>query len=932
MKINYSKFGEIMVDKIFKKIGVKDTNNISNDNIKELADEALTNSQINKEEYDLIESYFSGGANMDDEEKVEGIITTSLLSGDIDKFITDVKQMGLDEKDFISMELFGDKKIGPLVSKATSGNASDIKDLQDYIKSISVSFSEDKPVTEVSVINEKVDNLTAIVEELSNSVKTLMAKELTTDGLDTFTEPVQFSNVRTATDYINQITKEIPNKKDVFLLVNAMKSGVQNSIDYFTDKLSSSVKDIASFQNALATAYSIENFSSKLNNYSRKYNFSQIDGNSSAFKAGAALAESETGLDRDALNAKGSEAGYEGDDLTNFKFGYNSKDKKAENFSDIDSIKVGDIVSEINWQGQFKKGDKLTVKSVKDGKAVVVSSDGKLELEDDISNLTKTENFSQDDIFTVYDIKTKLRKVDSLGKPVEFKKLAEAKKWAEDNGGEVASLLFYVDRIQPKMHKEFSNLASTEVHNMEGENQVIEDLVAEDLAAGIKDGSEDFSAACTLYSKKYGVDFSQKYKKVFSERYKKENFSEDTDEKFNLITEVLGKVVSNIEALRADLDKILNKDDSDSQSVNEEFAVSKYPETLDGDAGRYMMKNRKETEEYIKSGKLKKGDVLYKAGYMYDTPETIQITEVYSGKLKDREGHEGPNVDFVFLNSVDQDELRMPYSNKESIKNTGYMAIEDDANQYFLMKPEFGTMMTKKTEEDIKKHKDRRNFAKGSTENENMSEVPMPTIQTWNNYGYNKKSDDLLEVTVGGKKYEVKGKDKVTKFIDAYWDAKNSANMSEETFVAISTKTGKKVFTGTKKECDDWLLAVYGPENVSSAPYVIKPESSYNKENFAEPTSTEDKSKAWYDGNSTAKTDGSTEDVDARAEELAGTFGYEKGSEEFTDFIAGFKEGVKDASNTSEEPESEPSSENFSQDEIQTRYIALKGMFSSNDF
>jgi putative sterol carrier protein len=432
-------------------------------------------------------------------------------------------------------------------------------------------------------------------------------------------------------------------------------------------------------------------------------NFS-VSGDSPAFKAGQELARTESGLDTDDLDSKAKEAGYEGEDLTNFKFGYNSVDKKADNFS------------------------------------------------------------SRDDIFTVYDTETKLRKVDSKGRPVEFKKVSEAKKWAEDNGGEVASLLFYVDRIQPKMRKEFSNLASTEVHNMESEKQVIEDLVAEDLAAGIKDGSEEFSAACTLYSKKYGVNFCEKYKKVFSERYKKDNFSEDTDEKFNLITEVLEKVVSSIEELRADLDKI---------------------------------------------------------------------------------------------------------------------------------------------------------------------QKPEPTVST---------DPTTTEEPTDDK------------------------NMSSEKYVVVNTKTGKKVFTGTLKECDDWRLAK-SDKSEKVPTYVTQSESSYKNENFAdtnvgadndeskdddkvkgtkdkpntkvdEPTSTEGtKSKAYYDGQSTAKTDSKKEEFgkEGRAEELATKFGYKKDSKEFSEFVEGYKTAPKDDKQSDEEADRELST-NFSHDEAAARYSELKSYFTSTDF
>jgi hypothetical protein len=431
-------------------------------------------------------------------------------------------------------------------------------------------------------------------------------------------------------------------------------------------------------------------------------------------------------------------------------------------------------------------------------------------------------NFSQDNIFTVYDLETKLRKVDSKGEPVKFNSLSQAEKWAKDNGGTTASLLFYIDRIQPKdkssnfsvsgdspafkagqelartesgldtddldskakeagyegedltnfkfgynsVDKKAENfsqeLISTEVHNMESENQVIEDLVAEDLAAGIKDGSEDFSAACTLYSKKYGVNFGEKYKKVFSERYKKDNFSEDTEEKFNLITEVLGKVVSSIEELRAGLDKI-------------------------------------------------------------QKPETDSDTEP--------------------------------------------------------------------TEE--------------------------PT-------------DDK--------------------------------NMSAEKYVVVNTKTGGKVFSGTQKECDDWILAK-SDKSEKVPTYVTQPESSYSKENFAdtnvdadndeskdddkvkgtkdkpntkvgEPTSTEGtKSKAYYDGQSTAKTDSKKEEFgkEGRAEELATKFGYKKDSKEFSDFVEGFKTAPKDDKQSDEEADQELST-NFSHDEVAARYSLLKSYFTSTDF
>ena len=61
-------------------------------------------------------------------------------------------------------------------------------------------------------------------------------------------------------------------------------------------------------------------------------NFSNIDSNSEAFKKGQEYAESNPGLLTENIEAYASENGIE--DKANFIFGYNSRDKKADNFDE----------------------------------------------------------------------------------------------------------------------------------------------------------------------------------------------------------------------------------------------------------------------------------------------------------------------------------------------------------------------------------------------------------------------------------------------------------------------------------------------------------------------------------------------------------------------------------------------------------------------
>lgn len=62
--------------------------------------------------------------------------------------------------------------------------------------------------------------------------------------------------------------------------------------------------------------------------------FSVIDGDSRAFKAGQAVAHESHDLGQDAVRTAGENAGFAGDELTNFQFGYNSIANKAPNFGE----------------------------------------------------------------------------------------------------------------------------------------------------------------------------------------------------------------------------------------------------------------------------------------------------------------------------------------------------------------------------------------------------------------------------------------------------------------------------------------------------------------------------------------------------------------------------------------------------------------------
>lgn len=54
-------------------------------------------------------------------------------------------------------------------------------------------------------------------------------------------------------------------------------------------------------------------------------------------------------------------------------------------------IKVGSKVKEVNWMGQFARGEVLTVKGI-DGERVLLADDGFLELWDHVSNVVEVEN------------------------------------------------------------------------------------------------------------------------------------------------------------------------------------------------------------------------------------------------------------------------------------------------------------------------------------------------------------------------------------------------------------------------------------------------------------------------------------------------------------------------------------------------------------
>lgn len=99
-----------------------------------------------------------------------------------------------------------------------------------------------------------------------------------------------------------------------------------------------------------------------------------------------------------------------------------------------------------------------------------------------------------------------------------------------------------------------------------------------------------------------------------------------------------------------------------------------------------------------------------------------------------------------------------------------------------------------------------------------------------------------------------------------------------------------------------------------------------------------DKSKAWYDGYNTAKTDPDTKESNKaeRAAELAAKFGYVADTEEFKDFVAGFGEGtnkaVEDKSEAAKVTESEKamfSETNFSENNDEGRFARLqKNLFN----
>jgi len=129
-----------------------------------------------------------------------------------------------------------------------------------------------------------------------------------------------------------------------------------------------------------------------------------------------------------------------------FKMRNGESIKKFGGFSDI-IIELEDNIRNATTKEEQEKALKAWKDRVKQD---YMKSDFRI-IDEDLKEFS-----NQDNIFTVYDPETKLRKVDSKGKPVEFNSLSKANEWAKDNGGETVSLLFYVDRIQSKDTKQFS--------------------------------------------------------------------------------------------------------------------------------------------------------------------------------------------------------------------------------------------------------------------------------------------------------------------------------------------------------------------------------------------------------------------------------------------------------------------------------------------
>lgn len=240
---------------------------------------------------------------MNNEDKIEGLITEKLLSGDVTNFITNLKQLNETPESIAKMELFGDKKLGELVAavlKAVNDKKAydkEVKELSAYTKKISTSFSEPEA---------HVGNL----DEASIDGKN---KEFVSVG-----------------DFNHAMT-------EFTAAMNKMAGQIQAVVENVN-----SIKD-------------------KANNFSTNKDFA-IDSDSEAFKAGVELANKDASIPEDKLNDKSIEAGFKSEaDINNFKFGFNSIAKKAPNIGSGESkVEGGDGKTEADKDAEAKREGEST--------------------------------------------------------------------------------------------------------------------------------------------------------------------------------------------------------------------------------------------------------------------------------------------------------------------------------------------------------------------------------------------------------------------------------------------------------------------------------------------------------------------------------------------------------------------------------------------
>jgi len=243
---------------------------------------------------------------MNNEAKIEGLITEQLLSGNINKFILGLKTLEVTPEEASNMELFGDKKLGENVAKvltALKNNKSydkEVKELSDYTKSIATSFSE--PQSRIDGVNEQSQM----------------------DKANAFVTQNAFNNHMT----------------DFTAAINKM-----------SDQIKALVEDVNQVKNKV--------------NFSSNADFA-VNSDSDAFKKGVELGNSAPDTPEDKLNDKAIENGFKSeDDINNFKFGFNSVAKKAPDIGSGESkVEGGEGKTEADKAKEEKKTDEHSLFSV----------------------------------------------------------------------------------------------------------------------------------------------------------------------------------------------------------------------------------------------------------------------------------------------------------------------------------------------------------------------------------------------------------------------------------------------------------------------------------------------------------------------------------------------------------------------------------------